>query len=666
MAVGVSACVVSFTEYLKRAKEGQEGFYRKWMIVTCLVSAVACYSLFPHAALTTLSALKDLYLIGITQNFNVWRLSWCFARLSYATALAGFVLPTIQVIYQRGMDLLKRAEWKQMKDYLTIPDKKRTFSFFERYFLTISLIDTKNLLPHFEDLPVYEKSAVMCFFEGERQIFLQTIQKQLDHYMTFVPYASYAYLFTASKDLFSSTLFLTANEKVKYLPSLVKIRFTEPQSLTTEEKIEYRRHIDTMFDGLGLTKACDYKVEDSAKTAKQISENWDDFLKPINDELNIEAIEKINKKIEELERTDKADLHLIDFRKEQTAIYEELMNRVQIEVINKRIQQWLKDVNSTIVELEIYGKENELLPRLRDIQKTFFKSELLKTIQLLTSKHSAAQETKIDPNEDTWVYFSMDWDIFERFTNVLIGSISNNNENLSEPELLGKALDLYKISTMGDFMEKVLKQDEDLLKKPDQFIEKLKKYIEDCKSQDSLYLTLAGHVKKKSADVLDFTTFAIYRAVMIVGAVAPIVTCPVEFIVGATAALVFSILSCIPQTRNWVQMQRQGRLNVSYIRVAHNFTSRRTLSDLLSLEVTREMALYRSASAAGKCRILSIELFFSLLMMIVPVPDPRAQSSVLGYTRIGPVVQGAVMMEDLLAFPGRQWRRLRQHFSRSS
>ncbi len=310
-------------------------------------------------------------------------------------------------------------------------------------------------------------------------------------------------------------------------------------------------------------------------------------------------------------------------RKCQLSLFESWNQRLD----EQKVQEVSGEIHELRNEISLHCKETEIfLPRLiltelRQFQKRLLTGFVAYKLQRLNSQTLSRQKIdRMGPTSDfIIVQFSQDKK-YQHFLDLF---------NVADPNTFDQALDKLGIGTLGDFIGKVLNNDESLLYKEAAVLRLLKEFL-SSRTRNRLYTLLTGTTTHPVSKVAPLVDRATYITIMIISTAAPLQKYPYQTAVGTIGGFVYYSRPAI---------QRRFSAAAPYIRSYQSYLDIAMRRPFLRLFFGRsfEVSSYQNADTWGKMRILALECFHAFLISNLDVRG----------IPIGGLIQGAALGREI-------------------
>ena len=458
-------------------------------------------------------------------------------ELAYPLALLGWGIPITKILYSRGLELLSSSSWTPMENYLkrSLEERKKLSIFWDKVLFCMGIIHPASI----QSLPFnqFAQEATIDFFSTDEK--KDSITSHLNR------------IENLSEDTVNSEGPLSWELALKYFNYMPK----EDQ--------------DKLLEKLLLAA---YPMQEAICTHLKINTLAEAFLAPIKTE-----IETKGKKLKEEHGA---------FIEECQTNYAKIKEDPSATTAASNVKNLIKTIISRCHQIRIFCPSLDTRP-LRRIQVDLQMGETSKKINTLVP--TASNDT-ID-EEPTSYYLPInyvDGNQRDKFLNDLKSILGNGDSD----EILGR----HGIRKMGEFIEKVLDGDHNLLKNTDanrtSVLDRLRTYLRD--PQLPLYTWLLGEVKQKSFSTINLAAKAAYYAVYLFQMGMFISVGSTSCVLGA---LSYPLYRRSPTMRRLFEVCSYERLKL--VQFVHG------LSQFLIPSLRAE---YSGSDIYGKMRVLSIQL----------------------------------------------------------
>lgn len=573
-----------FAQYLKENTH----LLKRWQIVVCLVSAAVCFSTIPYATLVMLKAFR---------NIGMMQLSPASIQLLYSTGVFSYVFPIGYTLYRRGRELLGHTYQKSS------PLQKRMIG--DKIWTNYSL-KTQRFILRFLEADLREKlikPQVRKLFDDLYKIPINFTGEITDLFFD---------------NLCPLLLILPQSARVEFLYDIIK--FDRHMNYGKSEL----SHLQNLLTRLELWDILCQKKSETLQNCELIVNEWDSFM-----EATQRQIDKDNS---------------------------------DIVAIVKDISKWNRKTSFIISEVEFhYPEGHQLLSSLKAKKREFDKSPLYKEI-IRRNSSIAATTFLFDPSEPTDVYFSTgenligEKQIYDQLFKILnedadnifleFSSLESKSINIPEfkQEFLNESFQQYQISTMGDFVKKVLGNDATILEDREKLIEQLTIYIKNNHHLLQVHSRLQGSETDK---ISKLAWFVANKVAQLFFALSPIIVFPREFLCGIIALTVFQTFSYLTNYRP--SFEGKFFKYMKLCQIAHPFFNS---LNLLNFEDTDSL----TSNWVEKMNGLNMSMLLSVCMLYARIIGPSLTPPYIQVIGVGSFIHGISVASQAVPFLTRNGR----------
>lgn len=679
---GIALSALNAVYFSRTVNEGNASSktLRTWMIVACFVMSAALGA----GTLRCLPFLKTAF-----NAIKSFQLESLFGSLFVINGVVGCVGPMIQTVYNRGLELLKSAKWEQMDTYLTQTElKEQVRGIINRVIFFVDVL-APNLSSTWGANP---STSALMFTSKENR--LELLKEQISQFRQVMPYIELmrksqtfnrilATLKTLSnelsheeyQDILIQLINIAHGIEVLEIAIVIHLNQLPPDKLPPEKNWEklylplagISRNAQGNLNYVISSGVSDYfksKSEEVTKDCESYLKNFEAAFKSLSERIEVQRKEKNE------EALDKISTDLSKLRADATKLislmptFDRSPYQISSDALPGFFQDYVRNLKTTSdIPVKAFYSKIEVI-----------KIYLILLDPLVTNLIDVkGKQEDIDPTDATWNYFLMNAPAFSNQATGFSGfydyfKVVFKTEN---NDVIDKNLEDLHIGTMSDFIVNVLGSKEVLLKGATsaerernilEIRQRLDAYITSRStpdSRDSIYLSLAGRIRKDGSKWVDLASRVAYRAIMILTSLGPIIVYPWHAITAFSISLVCNSIPClrrrIAECADSILEMRTSNGSAAVLQLAirgYRIAANRPFLGLFSRQnPPREMQTFERAGLFGRMRILSMESLYGFLLLVV---NPEGVEEF----GTGGIVQGLAFGTEIHNHAARAFRRI--------